>query len=364
VTKLPSTSEQRVIDVDFVAAAATMPQLLPHLSEGWREHLSVGGGLSAAATRAQVGYVLPAPPYRLPPRAGGEGALERARDWLDEAEVEVAVLDAGIAGAVSGLANVVMAAEIARAANEWLVKEWLGADERFRGSILVAPRDAAAAAAEVRRLAADARFVQVVVAFPPALLGDRALHPLFEAAEEAGLPLCFQAGGAFAGSNPGPTPTGFPTSTAEYRIDSAYAGVAHLVSLVLEGVCERFPSLRVVFSGFGIGWLPSALWRLERAFDGGSAEAAKKGLRRRPSEVVRAHVRFTTRDLDAPSVAELERVLPVEDVELLLLYASGYPESDGTFDWEALPERARNAILHDNAAAWLRLSGVETAAGR
>ena len=332
-----------------------MPKLMPYVSAGWREHLSVGGGLSVAATRAQVGYTLPSAPYGLSVQADGDGALERARAALDDGAVEVAVLDAGVTQAVSGLANVVMASEIARAANDWLAAEWLAADERFRGSIVVAPRDCVAAAEEVRRLAGDERFAQVSLASPPALFGDRSLYPLFDAAQEAGLPVSLQAGGGYVGSNPGPTPAGFPTTAAEYRIAVAYGGITHLVSLVLEGVFERFTSLKVVLAGFGIGWLPSVLWRLERAFDVGSRELAKKGLERRPAEVVRDHVRLTTRDLDAPSVAELVRVLPVEEAARLLLFSSGYPDETAAMDWEALPEQARVSILHDNAAAWLRL---------
>jgi predicted TIM-barrel fold metal-dependent hydrolase len=123
---------------------------------------------------------------------------------------------------------------------------------------------------------------------------------------------------------------------------------------VLEGVFERFPSLRVVLSGFGIGWLPSVLWRLDQVWAEGSAKPAKLGSR--PSNVVRKHVRFTSRDLEAPSVAELLRLLPVEDVEQLLVHSSGYPEGGGTSLVEKLPEPAREAVLHGNAASWFRLT--------
>ena len=58
--------------------------------------------------------------------------------------------------------------------------------------------------------------------------------------------------------------TGFPTTAAEYLLDSSYLGIAQLASLVLEGVCERFPELRIVLSGFGAGWLPSLVWRFGR----------------------------------------------------------------------------------------------------
>jgi predicted TIM-barrel fold metal-dependent hydrolase len=307
-----------------------------------------------------VGYSLPAPPYRMPGLPGADGALDRARAALNAAGAGIAVLEPGIAPALSGLANVVLAAELARAANDWLVEEWLDADERFRGSIVVASRDGVEAAAEVRRVAGDPRLAQIVLAFPPALLGDRSLYPLFEAAQEADLPVSLQAGGAYIGSNAGPTPAGFPTTLAEYRIDNSYGGIAHLVSVVLEGVFDRFPALRIVLSGFGIGWLPSVLWRLDRLYAEGSAGPAPK-LGRPPEELVRDHVRFTTRDLEAPSVAELLRVLPVEDVARLLLHSSGYPQGGGSALAADLPEPARDAVLYGNASSWFRLAGVAVA---
>jgi predicted TIM-barrel fold metal-dependent hydrolase len=232
-----------------------------------------------------------------------------------------------------------MAAEIASAANDWLAENWLQADERFRGSIVVGPRDGEAAAAEIRRLAGDQRWAQIVIAFPPALLGDRAVYPILEAAAEAGLPVCLQAGGAFVGANPGPTPTGFPTTAPEYLLDSAFLGVAHLASLLLEGVCERLPSLRVVLSGFGIGWLPSLLWRLEGA-----------------AGVLAEHVRFTTRDLDAPSPQALLEVVPADEVGRLLLYASGSGGARELEPWEELPPELSAAVLRRNAASWLRVA--------
>jgi uncharacterized protein len=351
---LRSTSDRHVIDVDVVAEPATVARVLPYIEPGWREHLAMAGGTTSVSTAAQS-YSLPAPPYRIPPRPSPEGALERVREALDAGGVEVAVLNAGPAQQISGLPNVVLAAEIARASNDWLAEDWLGADERFRGSIVVAPRDAEAAADEVRRLAEDSRMAQVALAFPPCLLGDRSLYPIYEAAQEAGLPVSLQAGGAYIGSNPGPTVTGFPTTLDEYRIDSAYLGVVHLASLVLQGVFQRFPTLRIVLAGFGVAWLPSVLWRLDRAYEQGSLDAAKVG--RRPTDVVRERVRFTTRDLDAPSVADLLRVLPAEDVERLLVFSSGYPEEAAT-DVGALPAPAIDAVLFRNAASWFRLGAV------
>jgi predicted TIM-barrel fold metal-dependent hydrolase len=344
-------SEPRLVDVDVVLQRATMPLLVPYLSPGWREHLTTGGSASTFGALTG-GYTLPRAPYRPP------SPVEDARE--PPAHFDAAVVEPGIAAPLSGLANVEMAVEIARAANDWLAQEVVATDERFRGSILVSARDGVAAAEEVERVGDEPRQAQIILASPPCLLGDRSLNPLFAAAEERGLPITLQSGGAYIAENPGPTTTGFPTTWAEYRIDCAYGGIPHLVSLVLEGVFERHPSLRVVFSGFGVAWLPSVIARLEAAFDAGIVDP-RKGLSRRPLEVVREHVRFTTRDLDVASTEELLRILPAEDVERLLIYSSA--EGGGkALSWDLLGSEASEAIRFANAVEVLRLPELRPAA--
>jgi predicted TIM-barrel fold metal-dependent hydrolase len=335
-----------VFDVDLVPQVASIVELGAHLPPGWREHLTTaGGGLAAAPGR---GYSFPAAPYRnsvLDP----DDPVARAKELLDARGVTQAIINPGHAPNLGGISNEVMAAELATATNEWLLADWAGADDRVRVAMVVSARAGRLAAAEVDRRAGDERIAQILLAFPPVLMGDRSLYPLYEAAVAAGLPICLQAGGGFAGANRGPTPVGYPTTLWEYRIASAYGAVAHLTSLIAEGVFARFPALKVVFSGFGIAWLPSLLWRMDADYREPGSEGLPKRLDGLPSDTVREHVRFTTVGLERPAEpAALRALLASVGAEHMLLFASG--DSSEKRPWPL--HELGSAVACDNAAVF------------
>ena len=322
------------IDAGLTVARPSIAELAPFLPAGWREHLQIGGGLAGS------GYQFPAAPYRPPkrelPDADPRALLARiGTDGL-------AVVDPGAAPALSAIPNMMMAGELARACNDWLADR-LGGAHRLRRALVVAPRDSGLAAAEIRRAGVDGPVAMVLLAHPPVLLGERSLHPLLGAAAELGLPVCLQAGGAFAGSNPGPGPVGHPSSYEEYAVSSTYGAIPHLISALSERLFDRIPDLRVILSGFGIAWLPSVLWRM----------GADVG------EVVGRHVRFTTWGLEpAPDVTSLLALVSAVGGDRLLMAASGDDPEATEGLLTALPESLRRAVGHDTAATWLRLGAL------
>ena len=73
---------------------------------------------------------------------------------------------------------------------------------------------------------------------------------------------------------------------------------AHLVSLLTEGVFERFPGLRVVMVEGGVAWLRAADVAAGRYWKALRSEVP--WVRRPPSEYLRDHVRLGTQPLERP----------------------------------------------------------------
>jgi predicted TIM-barrel fold metal-dependent hydrolase len=150
------------------------------------------------------------------------------------------------------------AALVARAYNDWLAATWLSADPRYRGTITVGARDPEQAAGEIRRCAADERFVAVLLPMTDVLLGDRRFYPVYAAAAEAGLPVTLHpnSGEGIFRTSPG-WAGGSPTYYVEWHTGLSQVFAANLVSLVCQGVFERFPRLKVVVTEGGVGGCPT-----------------------------------------------------------------------------------------------------------
>jgi uncharacterized protein len=128
-----------------------------------------------------------------------------------------------------------------------------------------------------------------------------------------------------------------------------------LTSVVLNGVLERYPRLRLAFMEAGAGWVPFMLERLDR-----ECRSRGAGLRSLPSEQLRTHRTFFHCELD-------ERMLPAA-VETLgadhFFCASDFPHEpphefiESVAEFRArpdLPDAAKTSILYDNPKALYRL---------
>ncbi len=350
-----TTQAVSLIDCDLHNTVPRIDALFPYMAAHWVDYCRE----SAFNGPVDTAYPAGAPTTVAPLwRDGGGlagGTVARMREQLlDPLGVSLGILNC-VYG-VESIHNPDTAAQVASAVNDWQVAEWLDPEPRLRASVVVPSRQPEMAAREIERCAGDRRFVQVLLPVRSATpYGNRNHHPLLAAAERHGLAVALHFGGA--PGNP-PTSSGWPSFYFEEYAGMAQVFQAQVLSLIAEGVFDRFPDLRVVCAEGGFSWVPALLWRFDKVWKGLRRDVP--WVRRLPSEYVAAHLRFTIRPLDLPPEQDaLASVFDDLGSDRLLLFGSDYPHWHFDTLEEAipsgLPRGTRQAVLADNARAFYGL---------
>jgi predicted TIM-barrel fold metal-dependent hydrolase len=260
---------------------------------------------------------------------------------------------------VSIIHNLDVANAMATAWNDWEINTWLAADKRYLGSIACNMNDPPAAAKEIRRVGGHPQIVQVSVTTEALhLYGRRNYFPVYEACQEMGLVFCLHVGGE--GSWNSSTPVGHPASYFEWHTGVPVTCMSHLISIVAEGVFEKFPKLQVLFTEGGVGWFPHVMWRMDKNFK--ALRAATPWLRRLPSEYMLDHVRFTTQPREETTAENQLAMLKMIHAEKTLCFSTDFPHWD--FDSpdvilpRSTPAELKQRILYENAAEMYGLPGL------
>jgi uncharacterized protein len=128
--------------------------------------------------------------------------------------------------------------------------------------------------------------------------------------------------------------------------------------MIMEGVFERFPTLKVVLIEAGFAWLAALGWRLDRNWKRLKAEVPH--LKKAPSEYIREHFWITTQPMEEPEKPQhLMNVMDWIGWDRVL-FASDYPHWDFDDPHVAIPpsfgEERRRKVFSGNAA---KLYGLE-----
>lgn len=275
-----------------------------------------------------------------------------AEQLLDGNGIDRAVLIGGEVLGLGAMPDPDAAAMIASAYNDWMAATWFDADPRYRGYLVVGAQDPRLAADEIRRASSDRRFVGVLLPLTNILMGDRHYYPIYEAAAEVGIPVAVHpnSGEGIFRTSP-PMAGGTPTYYVEWHTGLSQVFQANVTSLVVHGVFERFPTLKVIITEGGLGWIPDVMWRLDKNVKGLRDEVP--WVRRLPSEYLVDHVRFTTQPMPEPKRrSHLHTLLEIAQAERTLMFSSDYPHWD--FDdprhvLKTLPEAMRQRVASENA---------------
>jgi uncharacterized protein len=280
------------------------------------------------------------------------------RQLLDPYGIAYGVANPDEGASFAILPNGRLAAGLCSAYNDWLLDTWLEREDRLRGAIVVPAQWPEAAAAEIRRAGASDRFAAVFLPGAARIpYGNPVYDPIWAAAAELDLPVAVHVHYEGVGISGPLTGAGTPDFYTEFHTLNGASLTGHLVSVLCHGTFERFPGARMLLMEGGLVGYIGALWRLDANWRACRPEIP--WCRRRPSEYVWEHVRFSTQPLESPDdEQQLHDVLRALRPERTLMFSSDYPHWD--FDapdrtLRELPAEWREPIAARNAAEFFRL---------
>jgi len=318
------------IDCDIHPGVPEIKALLPYMNDFWQESF-VARGLDGFD---MMSYPLGSPitcrqDWRMKGERPGSSLAGMQRDALDAFGISLAICNPLTGGQVAVSES--MGAAICSAVNDWVVEHWLNKDRRLRASIVVPPQAPLLAVEEIERLAGENRFVQILLpAACEMMLGRSYYWPIYEVAAKYDLPIGVHAGSMYRYA---PTSTGWPSHYLHDYVANSQLFEDQLLSLISNGVFNRYPHLRFVLIESGVTWLPGFIWRAIKTWRGVRAEVP--WVKRSPAEVIRENVRLTVQPIDAPRDSNVfDRIIEMIDSDNMLLFASDYPHWQ--FDGDAV----------------------------
>jgi 5-carboxyvanillate decarboxylase len=292
----------------------------PEIMAAWREMLD-SGSVDDPGFRSLWGFYLTSDAER--PRSLRERLVDLGDRRL--ADMDATGIDRQIISLTAPgpqIFDADRAVAMAAQANDQLSEACQRHPDRFTGLTAVAPQDPKRAAAEIERGASRLGFKGVIINSHTRdeYLDDPKFWPIFEAAEALDTPIYL---------HPNTPSRGLIGPLLDAGLDGAIFGFAvetglHLLRLIVAGVFDRFPRLKIVVGHLGEA-LPFWMSRLDymhAATIRSRRYPQLKELAARPSEYLRRNVWATTSGMAwAPAILFTREVLGGDRV----LYAMDYP---------------------------------------
>ena len=255
---------------------------------------------------------------------------------LDRGGMEMAVLYPTLGLFMSFLKDRQWALALCRAYNSFMHEEFTRKSPRLKAVALLPLQDAEAAARELRRAVRELGCVGAMLAADGAhLLGDARFTPIFDEAQRLDTMLGVHASGSHLG---GGGLELFPTFIQTHTCSHAFGQMRQLTSIVLEGVPERFPNLRIAFLEAGCGWAPYWIERMDEEYAKRASEAP--ALKKKPSDYVRSGKIFFSCEADECLLPQALKLIGEDQI----VYASDYPHWDGSYPHSLDELRSREDV--------------------
>ena len=218
-----------------------------------------------------------------------------------------------------------LAGAIAQVYNDWLSEYCHVNPDRLRGVALVPIQDPAAAITELRRCVDELGFIAVAAPTHSSSgrnLDDPTLYPFFAEAERLNVPVCIHVG---AGDGTAAGIERFDHPFYTHAMTHPFEQMIAVLCLVVGGILERFPGLKVAFLEAGVGWVPYWMERLDEHYE--YLKPTVPWLTKKPSEYMRSSQVYYAFEPDEEILPFVANYVGPER----LIFASDYNHSDSKF---------------------------------
>jgi predicted TIM-barrel fold metal-dependent hydrolase len=179
-------------------------------------------------------------------------------------------------------------------------------------------------------------------------LGDRRMDPFYQVAQEHRMPVCVHVGWSY------PPISNLYDNVYETMITPFVLPIfMSFSSILIGGVLEGFPKLKVGFFEAGVEWVPYWLDRMERFYKQPPGGSKKSDLpARNPAEYVREGRVFFSCELDEARIGMVSEAIGDD----CILYSSDLPHAHRVFDAiklfhdrKDIKDRTKSKILANGA---------------
>jgi predicted TIM-barrel fold metal-dependent hydrolase len=280
--------------------------------------------------------------------------------FLDATEIAATVLYPNDGLNIGLLRDADWAVALARAYNDWLHHDFLRVSARFHGVALLAPQDPPESAKELARAV---RHLGMVGGMLPAVmspmrgLGLRQFDPIYAMAESLDVAIAVHGGAAVElGLDH------MPSFAGVYPLSHPFSQMQQLTSMMIHGVFERFPKLRVAFLEAGCGWVPYLADRLDESWEQ-RRNRWPHATQKSPREIMRGGNLYYACEREESTLDNVARLIGGAQI----LWASDFPHErpwekfsddiDTLARREDLPDSLTRQILFENPCRFYGIGG-------
>jgi predicted TIM-barrel fold metal-dependent hydrolase len=287
--------------------------------------------------------------------AGKPRDVQLGQRWMDAMSVDYSCLFP------TGMLNIgmhpqkEMEVELCWAYNRWVTEKVLPeADGRFYSMLCLPFSDAEASLRHVETFGPRkgvGGFMVTTVRHNPG--HDNSYMKVYRAFEEQGLALSFHSGfnwgdSVFRNCN---------RFLTVHALGFSFYNIVHCTNWVINGLCERFPKLPVIWIESGLAWVPFLMQRLDHEYMLRTSDCPT--LKKKPSDYMR-EMYYSTQPMEVQDIEALKCTFRMINAETQLMYSSDYPHWDFDlptviYDLPFLSEKAKHNILGGTAARLFKL---------